>query len=133
MANPKNIMLCVEQAGDAANLRTLGRCKKLDPKFERTILIRTKLDKWYQDLSPSNINEWFSGFGDLPENMSKFAVSLPFWSDDTPADKIPDFLSTRDKCVRTGKFSAVQASHLVLGRANVATCKSDPDPEYPSS
>ena len=31
MEDPRNVMLCVEQAGDAANLGTLNRCKKIDP------------------------------------------------------------------------------------------------------
>ena len=31
--------------GDAANLGTLNKCKKIDPNFDRTILIRNKLDK----------------------------------------------------------------------------------------
>ena len=45
MEDKRNVMLCVEQAGDAANLGTLNKCKKIDPNFERTILIRNKLDK----------------------------------------------------------------------------------------
>jgi hypothetical protein len=45
MSDKRNVMLCVEEAGDAANLGTLRKCKKIDPNFERTILIRNKLDK----------------------------------------------------------------------------------------
>ena len=45
MEDKRNVMLCVEQAGDAANLGTLNKCKRIDPNFERTILIRNKLDK----------------------------------------------------------------------------------------
>ena len=82
MRNPQNVILCVEPSGDASNLKTLARCKQVDPKFERTVLIRTKLDKYYNDLSPLNVNEWFEGFGDLPKSMPKFAVSLPFWRDE---------------------------------------------------
>ena len=82
LRNPQNVILCVEPSGDAANLKTLGRCKQVDPNFERTVLIRTKLDKYYNDLSPLNVNEWFEGFGDLPKGMPKFAVSLPFWQDE---------------------------------------------------
>jgi len=92
MENPKNIMLCVEQAGDAANLKTLGRCRQYDQNFQRTILIRTKLDKWYGDLTPGNINEWFSGYGDLPEDMPKFWVSLPYWKDGTSQPNPDRFL-----------------------------------------
>lgn len=47
MEDKRNVMLCVEQAGDAANLGTLNKCKKIDPNFDRTILIRNKLDKYY--------------------------------------------------------------------------------------
>ena len=54
--------LGLEPAGDAANLKTLARCRGYDADFQRTILIRTKLDKWYPDLSPSNINDWASFF-----------------------------------------------------------------------
>ncbi|CAD7949599.1 unnamed protein product [Amoebophrya sp. A25] len=99
MRNPRNIMLCVEPSGDAANLKTLGRCKKLDPNFERTILIRTKLDKYYTDLSPMNINSWFEGFGDLPKVMPKFALSLPFWREDTAESDRPPFLKLREAAV----------------------------------
>ncbi|CAD7946649.1 unnamed protein product [Amoebophrya sp. A120] len=95
MTDQRSIMLCVEPAGDAANLKTLGRCKKVDPHFERTILIRTKLDKFYPDLSPLNVSTWFEGFGDLPKAMPKFALSLPFWPEDGSPSKRPDFLKLR--------------------------------------
>jgi GTP-binding protein EngB required for normal cell division len=74
MKDERNVMLCVEEAGDAANLATLTRCKKLDPQFNRTILIRNKLDKYYKDLSDENINEWIRGYGDLPDNLQKLVV-----------------------------------------------------------
>lgn len=84
MKDENNVMICVEQAGDAANLRTLSRCKKLDPDFKRTILVRNKLDKYYRDLSSNNINEWLNGFGDLPDKLEKFALSLPHWDGNSP-------------------------------------------------
>ena len=40
MEDSRNVMLCVEEAGDAANLATLTRCKRVDPTFSRTILVR---------------------------------------------------------------------------------------------
>jgi GTP-binding protein EngB required for normal cell division len=85
MADPRNIMLCVEEAGDAANMATLAKCKRLDPDHRRTILIRNKLDKYYKDLTEENINEWLRGFGDLPEHLEKFALTLPHWKEGTEA------------------------------------------------
>jgi len=81
MEDKKNVMLCVEEAGDAANLSTLTKCKKYDPKFERTILIRNKLDKYYRDLTSENVGEWLKGFGDLPDKLPRFALTLPNWKD----------------------------------------------------
>jgi hypothetical protein len=65
-------------------MSTLQKCREIDPKFERTILIRTKLDKYYGDLSKNNINNWVQGFEDLPNDMTRpyrFAVTLPFWTE----------------------------------------------------
>jgi hypothetical protein len=73
----------VEEAGDAANMATLARCKRLDPDHRRTILIRNKLDKYYKDLTNENINEWLRGYGDLPEKLEKFALTLPHWKEGT--------------------------------------------------
>lgn len=81
MNDPRSVMLCVEEAGDAANLSTLTKCKRVDPKFERTILIRNKLDKYYHDLTSDNVNAWLDGFGDLPSKLPKFALTLPNWKD----------------------------------------------------
>jgi GTP-binding protein EngB required for normal cell division len=85
MADPRNIMLCVEEAGDAANMATLARCKRVDPEHRRTILIRNKLDKYYKDLSPENVNEWLRGFGDLPEKLDKYSLTLPHWKEGSEA------------------------------------------------
>eukprot|EP00397_Hematodinium_sp_SG-2012_P024880 GEMP01025945.1.p1 GENE.GEMP01025945.1~~GEMP01025945.1.p1 ORF type:complete len:731 (-),score=154.45 GEMP01025945.1:147-2339(-) len=87
MADKRNVMLCVEEAGDAANLATLSKCRKVDPKFQRTILIRNKLDKYYRDLTPDNVNEWMRGFGDLPEKLDAFAITLPHWKDGSEPSK----------------------------------------------
>ena len=81
MQDERNVMLCVEEAGDAANLSTLARCKRLDPHFSRTILVRNKLDKYYKDLTPDVVNDWLNGFGDLPDSLPKFALTLPHWKD----------------------------------------------------
>eukprot|EP00929_Paragymnodinium_shiwhaense_P042401 TRINITY_DN21953_c2_g1_i1.p1 TRINITY_DN21953_c2_g1~~TRINITY_DN21953_c2_g1_i1.p1 ORF type:complete len:734 (+),score=198.72 TRINITY_DN21953_c2_g1_i1:96-2297(+) len=81
MKDPRNTMICVEQAGDAATMSTLNRCKEIDPSFSRTVLIRNKLDKYYKDLTPDNVNQWADGFGDLPPKLDRFALSLPFWQD----------------------------------------------------
>lgn len=87
MSDRRNVMLCVEQANDAATMSTLARCKEIDPRFERTILIRNKLDKYYSDLTPHNVGKWVEGFGDLPEGLVRFALTLPFWKEGTPPPK----------------------------------------------
>jgi GTP-binding protein EngB required for normal cell division len=81
MRDKSNVMLCVEQANDAATMSTLQKCRQVDPKFERTVLIRNKLDKYYADLTPENVNQWVRGFGDLPDNLDAFALTLPWWRD----------------------------------------------------
>jgi GTP-binding protein EngB required for normal cell division len=78
MEDPRNVMICVEEAGDAANLSTLTRCKRLDPDFKRTILVRNKLDKYYRDLTNANVNDWLNGFGDLPDHLLKFTLTTKF-------------------------------------------------------
>jgi len=82
MMDKRNVMLCVEQAGDSATMATLSRCRKVDPRFERTILIRNKLDKYYRDLTSDNVAKWVEGYGDLPSNLVRFAMTLPWWTDD---------------------------------------------------
>mmetsp|Transcript_74914 Transcript_74914/g.242197 ORF Transcript_74914/g.242197 Transcript_74914/m.242197 type:complete len:728 (+) Transcript_74914:81-2264(+) len=84
MQDENNVMLCVEEAGDAAGFATLGKCKQVDPSYRRTILIRNKLDKYYDDLTADNINKWIEGFGDLPNDLVRYAVSLPHWNGPEP-------------------------------------------------
>lgn len=96
MKDERNVMLCVEEAGDAANLSTLARCKQLDPKFERTVLIRNKLDKYYRDLSVINVNQWLNGYGDLPTELRRFALTLPHWANESEAPNAP-FAKLRDE------------------------------------
>eukprot|EP00928_Gymnodinium_smaydae_P005853 TRINITY_DN12027_c0_g1_i1.p1 TRINITY_DN12027_c0_g1~~TRINITY_DN12027_c0_g1_i1.p1 ORF type:complete len:743 (+),score=229.71 TRINITY_DN12027_c0_g1_i1:98-2326(+) len=84
MRDKNNVMLCVEQAGDASTMSTLQKCREIDPRFERTILIRNKLDKYYDDLTSVNINKWVQGFEDLPSDLTRpvrFALTLPFWKE----------------------------------------------------
>lgn len=83
MNDENNVMLCVEEAGDAAGFATLGKCKQIDGSYRRTILVRNKLDKYYGDLTTENINKWLEGFGDLPPHLARFAVSLPHWNGPT--------------------------------------------------
>eukprot|EP00913_Durusdinium_trenchii_P008037 g7536.t1 len=96
MRDPRNVMLCVEQCGDAATMSTLGKCRQIDPNPCRTILVRTKLDKYYTDLTKENVNQWVDGFGDLPENLVRFALTLPWWQDGEicPAES---FVKMRDE------------------------------------
>lgn len=99
MCDDNNVMLCVEEAGDAAGFSTLGKCKSLDPNYKRTILIRNKLDKYYGDLTAENVNKWLEGYGDLPPNLARFALSLPHWSGPTapaPFGQLREECSQRD-------------------------------------
>ncbi|CAE8687587.1 unnamed protein product, partial [Polarella glacialis] len=73
--------------GDASTMSTLQKCREIDPKFQRTILIRNKLDKYYSDLTSDNVNKWVDGFGDLPDNLVRFALTLPWWKDGSPPPK----------------------------------------------
>jgi len=84
MQDENNVMLCVEEAGDAAGFAVLGKCKQVDPSYRRTILIRNKLDKYYSDLNAENVNKWLEGYGDLPDNLARFCVSLPHWTGAIP-------------------------------------------------
>jgi len=87
MRDRNNVMLCVEQAADAATMSTLQRCRQIDPKFQRTILIRNKLDKYYSDLTSDNVGKWVDGYGELPEHLMRFALTLPWWRDGAPPPK----------------------------------------------
>merc|ERR1712130_1025091 len=72
MQDPQYVILCVEHADDAANLTTLERVGAIDPAYERTILVMNKLDKYYNDLSSRNVNQWISGYGALPDSLLRF-------------------------------------------------------------
>jgi len=124
MRDERNVMLCVEQAGDAATMSTLGKCRQLDPSFKRTILVRSKLDKYYADLTPDNINKWVDGFGDLPETLIRFAVTLPFWQDGQPCPKgFPELREDMDKKdVETMSSKGLTAKYMpTIGFKNFAT------------
>mmetsp|Transcript_56316 Transcript_56316/g.121352 ORF Transcript_56316/g.121352 Transcript_56316/m.121352 type:complete len:728 (-) Transcript_56316:67-2250(-) len=95
MCDQNNLMLCIEEAGDASGFSTLGKCKSVDPSYRRTILIRNKLDKYFGDLTAQNINRWLEGFGDLPPHLPRFAVSLPHWNG--PSAPKP-FVMLREEC-----------------------------------
>jgi len=76
-------------------MSTLAKCRAIDERFERTILIRNKLDKYYPDLTSENVNKWVDGFGDLPETLTRFAVTLPWWQDGMPPPK--SFVDMREE------------------------------------
>jgi len=123
MQDQRNVMLCVEQAGDAATMSTLARARKLDPEFNRTVLIRSKLDKYYVDLTPENVNQWVDGFGDLPPSLTKFSLTLPWWQDGKPPSK--SFLELREyfdsKDVQTVSSLGVDSKKLqTIGYKNFA-------------
>lgn len=87
MQDTRNVMLCVEQASDAATMSTLQKCKTVDPKLQRTVLVRNKLDKYYSDLTTDNVNKWVTGFGDLPDGLTSFSLTLPWWPDNQHCHK----------------------------------------------
>ena len=110
-------------------MSTLGKCRKIDPKFQRTaegaccftalflafpdlgeqddsrsnevgqVLYRPdvagqkqmtvaemreeplgrRLQRKIRPLRKDNVNQWVDGFGDLPENLVRFALTLPWW------------------------------------------------------
>lgn len=31
------------------------------------------------EIRKDNVNQWVDGFGDLPENLVRFALTLPWW------------------------------------------------------
>jgi len=109
MRNPRNVMLCVEQCGDAATMSTLAKCREIDRDFKRTILIRNKLDKYYTDLTSDNVNQWVDGYGDLPDTLIRFALTLPWWKDGSPPPK--DFVELRDD-MNSEDIRAMQATGL---------------------
>jgi hypothetical protein len=78
-------------------MSTLQKCKVVDPKLQRTILVRNKLDKYYTDLTTENANKWIDGFGDLPENLQRFSMTLPWWPDGSACPKAFHELRS-DKC-----------------------------------
>lgn len=114
MKDRRNVMLCVEQAGDAATMSTLARCRAIDARFERTVLVRSKLDKYFGDLNPDNVNRWVDGYGDLPETLMRFALTLPFWQDGAGPAK--PFAELRDELhevdVRTMQTKGLHAKFL---------------------
>jgi GTP-binding protein EngB required for normal cell division len=98
LADVRNTILCVEEAGDAANMASLRKAADFDPNFKRTILIRNKLDKYYNDLDSKNINAWLEGMGDIPKSLTKFALTLPHWMDGTqPTKKLSELREDMDK------------------------------------
>jgi len=121
MSDDNNVMLCVEEAGDAAGFSTLGKCKEVDPSYRRTILVRNKLDKYYNDLTAENINRWIEGYGDLPPNLQRFAVSLPHFADGTPSKPFPEMrLDCAERDVRTLKEKGASEKYAkTIGFANL--------------
>lgn len=113
MQDENNVMICVEEAGDAAGFATLGKCKQLDPSYRRTILVRNKLDKYYNDLTADNINKWLEGFGDLPDTLVRFAVSLPHWTGPSPPKPFSQMRNdTADLDTRTMQQKGASAKYL---------------------
>mmetsp|Transcript_22189 Transcript_22189/g.69879 ORF Transcript_22189/g.69879 Transcript_22189/m.69879 type:complete len:724 (+) Transcript_22189:81-2252(+) len=124
MKDPHNVMLCVEQAADAATMSTLQKCREIDPKFERTILIRNKLDKYYNDLTKDNVCKWVDGYGELPEFLIRFSLTLPWWRDGSlppkPFNELREDMNTED--LRQMQQKALSAKHMqTIGFGNFTT------------
>mmetsp|Transcript_71297 Transcript_71297/g.112975 ORF Transcript_71297/g.112975 Transcript_71297/m.112975 type:complete len:726 (+) Transcript_71297:82-2259(+) len=114
MQNKRNVMLCVEQASDAATMSTLAKCREIDPRFERTVLIRNKLDKYYTDLTFDNVHKWVDGYGDLPEGLQRFSLTLPWWQEGAVPPK--SFAELReeknDEDVKTMQQKGLSGKHM---------------------
>jgi len=123
MRDRRNVMLCVEQAADAATMSTLQKCREIDPKFERTVLVRNKLDKFYNDLTSENVGRWVDGFGDLPEHLCRFSLTLPWWRDGAqppkPFSELRDDMNAED--MRQMQARGLSARYMqTIGFANFA-------------
>jgi GTP-binding protein EngB required for normal cell division len=120
LMDPRNVILCVEQAGDAANCSSLAKVKDFDPSHKRTILIRNKLDKYYRDLNRDTVNEWLRGYDDLPKDLIKFALSLPHWQEGQPPPK--HLADLRDEKAKEDEktLAAMGASRMYLDRVGFA-------------
>mmetsp|Transcript_64829 Transcript_64829/g.186525 ORF Transcript_64829/g.186525 Transcript_64829/m.186525 type:complete len:730 (+) Transcript_64829:79-2268(+) len=119
----RNTVICVEEAGDAANLSSLRRVSEADPDYKRTLLVRNKLDKYYNDLDPNNVNKWLEGFGDLPKELKKFALTLPHWAEGMPAPRPLSQLRDEMSKADLNKFASLgtSRSHLdMVGFNNFA-------------
>lgn len=62
-------------------MSSLARAQCFAPGFDFTVLVLSKLDKYYADLSCNNVNAWIAGYGNLPEGLVRFAMSLPHLPD----------------------------------------------------
>jgi len=85
MRDKRNVMLCIEEGNDASTMTALAKCHEVDPSFERTILVRSKLEKYLRDLTPLTATKWMNGYGHLPQSLVCFALSLPSWQEYMPA------------------------------------------------
>jgi len=98
MKEKQNIILCVEEASDAhvASLPILEKCRLMDPKSERTILIRSKLDKFCMTLPSESANRCANLLGtQRGTNLATFAFSLP--SNDEVGSGSRSLLDLRDE------------------------------------
>lgn len=123
MQDENNVMLCVEEAGDNAGYSTLGMCKRLDPDYRRTILVRNKLDKYYGDLTAENVNKWLEGYGDLPSTLARFCCSLPHWTGATmpaPFGKLRQQCSDNDVNTMSAKGASAKY-RMTIGFQNFRT------------
>jgi len=112
----RNVVLCVEEAGDASNCKSLAKVREFDPQYKRTILIRNKLDKYYGDLNMDNVNQWLDGCGDLPKGLVKYSMTLPHWHDGQPPPK--PLADLRDDMCKedVNRLSALGTSAIFLDK-----------------
>lgn len=124
LSDPRNTVLCVEEAGDAANLSSLSRVREVDPQFKRTILVRNKLDKYYGDITSVTVDKWLDGMGDLPKDLKKFALTLPHWQDGTAPPKRLDQMRgdmNKQDMAKMAELGAGEMFKATVGWDNFAT------------
>jgi hypothetical protein len=61
-----------------------------------------KSSRYYRDLTIDNINDWLDGFGDLPQELEKFALTCPHWQDglEQPPEGFAKLRSCKEVLIR---------------------------------
>ena len=85
MKPPHRIIICLEQSTvEWANTNSRPIVQRVDPNFERTILVNTKFDNRVKELrNPAGANKYLNG-ENLPLGKKPFFISLPVKRDLSP-------------------------------------------------